>query len=196
MIKMPVNKRRTIAYRRKRQGKTNYNKRLKLVMSRLPRLVVRKTNKSIIVQLVGYAEDGDKVIVSVSSSSLKKLGWSYSLKSIPAAYLTGLLLAKKGIEKGIKKAIVDIGLQRPVNGSRLYSAVKAAVDAGIDMHVDDKIFPAEDRIKGKHIAGYAKALASDKDAYNRQFSGYLKTNTDPAGMPELFEKIKTKINAG
>ena len=40
--------RRTVPYRRKREGKTNYRKRLELLKSNRHRLVIRKTNKHII----------------------------------------------------------------------------------------------------------------------------------------------------
>ena len=42
----------TVPFRRKREGKTNYKKRLGLLKSKSLRLVVRKSNKHILVQLV------------------------------------------------------------------------------------------------------------------------------------------------
>jgi large subunit ribosomal protein L18 len=41
-----------VPWRRRREGKTNYYKRLKLIRSGKPRLVVRRTNKYIIAQIV------------------------------------------------------------------------------------------------------------------------------------------------
>ena len=93
-----------LAYRRKREGRTNYKRRLALLKSRKPRLVIRKTNTQIILQIVEYQPDGDKILCGTSSLSLKKLGWSYSCKSLPACYLTGLLLGSKAKGKTNSKA--------------------------------------------------------------------------------------------
>ncbi|MBT3583115.1 50S ribosomal protein L18, partial [Candidatus Woesearchaeota archaeon] len=41
----------TVKFRRRRAGKTNYHNRLALLLSRKPRLVIRKTNKYIICQI-------------------------------------------------------------------------------------------------------------------------------------------------
>ena len=79
---------KVIQYRRKREGRTDYKKRLKMLISGIPRLVVRRTNKNIIVQVVDYSADGDKVIVTTNSSELSKLGWKHATGNIPAAYLT------------------------------------------------------------------------------------------------------------
>jgi large subunit ribosomal protein L18 len=59
--------RRTVPYRRKREGKTNYKKRLEYLKSKSTRLVIRKTNKHVIMQLVQYHPDGDHVLIGVSS---------------------------------------------------------------------------------------------------------------------------------
>jgi len=148
-----------IPYRRKLSGRTNYRKRLKLLVSGSPRLVVRKTNKNVVVQIVNYGEDGDKVLVTANSTELKKLGWNYATGNLPAAYLTGLLAGKKAVGKKVENAIVDLGLQTPAKGSRLYAAIKGACDAGLKVSCSDEAFPSEDRIKGKHIASYNKKAA-------------------------------------
>lgn len=149
--------RRTVPYRRKRDGKTNYRKRLELLKSRKNRLIIRKTNTSIIMQVVSYEADGDKVLVGLTSKKLATYGWKHSGKNLPAAYLTGMLLGKEAAKKGIKEAIVDLGLQTPIKGSRLYAALKGAADAGLDVHASEQVFPAEDRLSGKHIQNDAVA---------------------------------------
>jgi large subunit ribosomal protein L18 len=143
-----------LQYRRKREGRTDYKKRLKMLVSGIPRLVVRKTNKNIIVQVVDYAENGDKVIVTANSSELPKLGWKYATGNLPAAYLTGMLAAQKAKKKHVSKAIVDFGLQLK-SCSRLYAAVKGAKDNGLDIPASEEVFPSMDRLSGKHIAAYA-----------------------------------------
>lgn len=151
--------------RRRRQGLTDYRKRLALVKSGVERLVVRKTNRRVIVQLVKSKAGGDNTLITVSSEVLKKYGWKGSFKSVPAAYLTGLLAGKKALEKGLSRAIVDIGLFRSVKGSRLYAAVKGAIDAGLEIPVDEKVLPEEDRILGKHISEYTEKISQSPHGY-------------------------------
>ena len=168
-----------VPYRRKLDGRTNYRKRLKLLMSGVPRMVIRKTNKNIIVQFVEYAPDGDKVIITVNSHELKKLDWKYSTSNIPAAYLTGLLAGKKAQAKKITHAIADLGLQVPAKSSRLYGAIKGAIDSGMDIPAAEDIFPNADRLAGKHIAAYATS------------GGPFKTK--PLDIEKVFDDTKKKI---
>ncbi len=140
-----------VKMRRRREGKTDYRKRLALLKSGMPRAVVRKTNTRIIVQFVEYNVDGDKVLVTVTSDILKKYGWNGSFKSIPAAYLAGYLAGKKALEKGIDEAVLDIGRHVAAKGGRLFAALKGIVDAGVYVPHGDDIFPDEDRLSGKHI---------------------------------------------
>ena len=58
------------------------------------RLVVRRSNKYLITQLVNYDEAGDKIVAQFNSISLKKKGWKHSCANVPAAYLSGLEIAK------------------------------------------------------------------------------------------------------
>jgi len=139
-----------VKYRRKREGKTNYKKRLKLLISRKPRLVVRKTNTQIITQIIQYDANGDKIIVGFNSTNLKKLGWKHSCKNIPAAYLAGLIIGKKAQEKNIKEAILDLGLQTPISGSKLYATLQGAVDSGLKVPCSEEIFPNKERLEGQH----------------------------------------------
>jgi large subunit ribosomal protein L18 len=171
-----------VSYRRKREGKTDYNKRLKLLKSGKPRLVVRKTNKQIILQIIKYGEEGDKVIKSVVSKELRKHGWQLNLKNIPAAYLTGYLLGKK--VKINDELIVDIGLQE--KGNRLFAAVKGAVDAGLKIRHNPEVFPKENLIIGEHIQKY---FESSKNSI--QFSQYKKLNVK---ISEQIKNVKNSID--
>ena len=146
---MAKNRNYTLKLRRKRETKTNYRKRLLLLKSNKPRLVIRKSLNNIRLQLIEYKKDGDKIIASAYSRELRKLGWNFHLGNIPSAYLTGYLLGKRS--NNIKEAIFDLGLQRSIKGSVIYAALKGALDAGINVNCDNKMFPTEDRIKGIHI---------------------------------------------
>ncbi len=141
----------TVPFRRKREQKTDYRKRLNLLKSGIPRLVIRKSNKYIQIQVVEFNLKGDKILCSYNSKNLTKLGWKHSCKNLPAAYLSGLALGKLALEK-TKKAIADFGLQKPLKGNNvLYAALKGVIDAGLDVPASDDIFPDQDHLTGKHI---------------------------------------------
>lgn len=179
-----------VRYRRRREQKTNYRKRLKLLLSRLPRFVVRRKPNQIICQLIEYHPDGDRVIASANSLELKHFGWKGHTGNLPAAYLTGFLCAKRA---KVKKAILDIGLQRSTKGNAVYAALKGAVDGGLEIPHSDEILPDESRIKGEHIANYAKQL--EKEKYQKQFSAYLKKGLKPEEIVKHFEEVKAAIEA-
>jgi len=149
-----------------------------MLVSGIPRLVVRRTNKNIIVQVVEYSENGDHVVVNTNSTELKKLGWKHATGNLPAAYLTGMLAAQKSKKKNVVKAIVDLGLQ-PKACSRLYAAIKGAKDNGMDIPASEEIFPSEDRLSGKHIAAYASKG---------------KFTTSPADIEKSFKELKQKLS--
>lgn len=184
----------SVPFRRRREGKTNYRKRKALVISGLPRLVVRPTNKNIIVQVVEARPEGDYVLASASSMELrKKFNWKGNCGNLPTAYLTGLLAGFKALGKNIKKVILDIGLKRATKGARVFSAMKGALDAGLEIPHDEKIIPEESRIKGEHIVAYAKKLSSTPELYNRYFSSYIEKGLNPQDIPIHFEEVKEKI---
>jgi len=144
--------------RRRRRGLTDYRKRLKLVKSGLPRLVVRKTNRYVIVQVVKSKMGGDETLVTVTSKKLANYGWRASFKNTPAAYLTGLLAGLLAKKRGVERAIADIGLHRAIKGAKVFAAVKGFVDAGVQVPVGEEILPGEDRIMGRHISEYYNRL--------------------------------------
>ncbi len=148
---MAKNSPRTVPYRRAREQKTNYKKRLALLLSGRPRVVVRVTNQRIIAQLVQFAVQGDKIIAAADSFSLRKLGWTNSTLNLPAAYLTGLLLGKKGLAQVCTEAVADTGFRHPTKKGRMYAFLKGVIDVGITIPHDPAIFPPEDRLQGKHL---------------------------------------------
>jgi large subunit ribosomal protein L18 len=96
-------------------------------------------------------------------------------------------------EKGIKEAILDIGYQKSIPGSRLFAVLKGVIDNGLSVPHSDDILPKEDRILGKHIADYANKLKEKQEDYDKKFSSYKKNNADPAQMTQLAEEMKKKI---
>jgi len=149
MAKSP---RTRVPFRRRREGKTDYRKRLALVKSGETRLVVRRTNGNVIVQFVDWTQTGDAVKATAVAQELKKMGWEGSPKNTPAAYLTGLLAGKRAAEAGVESAVLDIGRHVPSKGSRVFAALKGVLDAGIDIpHGDESIYPSEDRLNGAFL---------------------------------------------
>jgi len=143
--------------RRRNENKTDYKLRLSLLKSGIPRIVVRKTNKYFILQVVESNEAQDRIIMSVNSKELLKNGWNEklkgSLKSIPAGYLAGFLLAKRIKEKKMKKKkfIIDLGMARTLHGSRVFSVVKGLKDGGLNFSFDEKASPSRERLNGEHL---------------------------------------------
>jgi large subunit ribosomal protein L18 len=184
-----------VPYRRRREGKTDYRKRKALILSGKPRLVVRGSLKNIIVQIVAAKPGGDEVLVSAHSRELlRKFGWKAPRGNLPAAYLTGLLCGLKAKAKGVDEAVLDIGLHSPTKGARVFAALKGALDAGLKVPHGEEILPEEDRIRGVHIAQYAKALAAT-EKYMTAFSKYLENNLPPERLPEHFEEVRKAIIA-
>ncbi len=181
--------------RRRREGKTNYHKRYKMVLSGHPRFIVRKTLKHIIVQVVVAKPEGDKVIAAAHSRELcKKYGWKGGLSNTPAAYLTGMLAALRALKAGIKYAIPDIGLHAPTRGAKVFAAIKAANDVGLRVPVSKEVIPSDERIHGEHIASWAKMLQeASPELYERYFSQYIARGFNPVELPTHFEDIKNRI---
>jgi large subunit ribosomal protein L18 len=153
---MATGSRYFVPYRRRREGKTDYYKRTKLVVADAPRMVVRKTNRHIIVQLVTAEMDGDRTLVAANSSELAQYGFTGSMSGTPAAYLTGLLFAAKARKAQHTRAVMDIGLNRATPGARVFAVLKGAVEAGLDVPHNEKILPDNGRVRGAHIAAYNK----------------------------------------
>ncbi len=139
-----------VARRRRREGKTDYRKRIKLLQSGEPRAVVRRSARSISVQIVKYNPKGDEVLVCANGLELMKFGWEKSASNTQAAYLTGYLAGKRAKSAGLKRAVLDIGLYSPTKGSRVFASLKGLIDAGIEVSHDENILPSQDRIFGAH----------------------------------------------
>ncbi|MCD6408924.1 MAG: 50S ribosomal protein L18 [Candidatus Verstraetearchaeota archaeon] len=183
-----------VPFRRRREGKTNYRKRLKLLLSGLPRLVVRGSLKHFTAQFIEARVGGDVVLASAHSSELKKYGWKAPCGNLPAAYLTGLLAGIRAMKKGITKAVLDIGLHRPTKGARVFAALQGALDAGVEVPHGEEILPSEERIRGEHIASYASILSQNSpELYERLFSQYLRNGLPPEELSQHFEEVKEKI---
>ncbi|HJJ92280.1 MAG TPA: 50S ribosomal protein L18 [Methanocorpusculum sp.] len=151
---MAKNGRYFVQFRRRREGKTDYYQRQRLIVSGRNRMVIRKTNRHITIQLIAAQMGGDYTLVHVNSQELVNYGYNGYLGNTPAAYLTGMLFAVRAKKAGYDDAIVDIGLQVASPGARVFAAVKGAIDAGFGVPVGANILPDADRCSGSHIAEY------------------------------------------
>jgi len=186
---------RRVPFRRRRKGLTDYRVRMKMLLSGKPLLVVRKTNTQVIVQVVKPEVRGDRVLAQATGRELRtKFGWPASGKNTPAAYLAGYLAGLRALRAGVKEAILYIGLHRAVRGSRVFAALKGALDAGLKVPHSPEVLPSEERVKGLHIADYARMLKeTDPEAFERRFSAYLRSGFDPEKIVKTFEEVKKRI---
>ncbi|KAK9141152.1 hypothetical protein Scep_010833 [Stephania cephalantha] len=95
-------KRFQVKFKRRRQGKTDYRARIRLINQdknkyNTPkyRFVVRITNKDIIAQIVSASIAGDLVLAAAYAHELPHFGLEVGLTNYAAAYCTGLLLARR-----------------------------------------------------------------------------------------------------
>ena len=163
---MAYGKNQRLRFKRRRNGETDYRRRMKMLRGGFARAVVRVTNTQTICQLVNYETTGDTIQVSIDGHTLvEKHGWPIdaSRKSIPASYVAGYAMAKAAIAAGHNEAILDIGLAASTRGNRVFAALKGMVDAGMEIPHGEDVLPDDDRINGSHIDdSIAKAVEAAK----------------------------------
>jgi len=182
-------KRFQVKFRRRREGRTDYRQRHKLItqdknkyQSPKYRLVVRLTNKFVYCQVI-YAEiDGDKVLCAASSKELPEFGLKVGLKNYAAAYATGLLVARRLLKQlGLDE--IYTGVEEP-NGE----VVSTKADNGRTYFVenlddDKKPFRAlldvgiKNTTTGSRVFGALKGASDgglDIPHSNKRFPGYVR----------------------
>lgn len=99
-------KRFQVKFRRRREGKTDYYARVKLVVQdknkyNTPkyRMIVRFTNKDIITQIAYARIEGDVIVCAAYAHELPRYGIKVGLTNYAAAYCVGLLLARRLLHK-------------------------------------------------------------------------------------------------
>jgi len=172
-------------YRRRREGKTDYYARKRLIMqdknkynTNKYRLVARITCSRVICQVIYATIQGDRVLAAADSRELKKFGLEAGLTNYAACYATGLLVARrllnktgldklyagakkvdgedydvqndvKGTERRPFKAVLDVGLIRTTTGNRVFGCLKGACDGGLHVPHSTKRFPGFSKEGGK-----------------------------------------------
>ncbi|MCG7844629.1 MAG: 50S ribosomal protein L18 [Methanomassiliicoccales archaeon] len=150
-----------VAFRRRREGRTDYRQRARLLRARVPRAVVRASLRHISVQIVDFDIKGDQVLVTAHSRELLNMGWNKATGNVPAAYLTGYLAGKKAVAKGLTEAVLDIGLKVPARGATVFAALNGMLDAGMQIPHGDSVLPSKERLAGKHIGDDVEKLVID-----------------------------------
>jgi large subunit ribosomal protein L18 len=160
-----------VHFRRRREGKTDYRVRLRLLKSGQPRAVVRLTDRRVRVAIVEYDPVGDRVLAAADSKELGGIEFpASSLASTPAAYLTGYLAGLRAKSSGTEGAILDAGLRHPTQGGRLAAALKGLLDSGLEIPHGEGGFPSADRLNGAHLA---KPLASPLESFKLKLPGLV-----------------------
>ncbi|PSQ07133.1 50S ribosomal protein L18 [Halobacteriales archaeon QS_5_68_33] len=176
----------TVPMRRRREARTDYHQRLRLLKSGKPRLVARKSNRAITAQLVTLGPGGDETVASARSTDLAEHGWKAPTGNLPAAYLTGVLVGLRALEAGLDGAVLDIGLNSPTPGSKVFAVQEGAIDAGLEVPHNDSVLADWSRTRGEHIAEYADQR--DEDLYSGDF--------DAAALPEHFDELRETLLEG
>ncbi|CAK1599530.1 unnamed protein product [Parnassius mnemosyne] len=171
-------KRYQVKFKRRREGKTDYYARKRLVVQdknkyNTPkyRLIVRLSNKDVTCQVAYSRIEGDHIVCAAYSHELPQYGVKVGLTNYAAAYCTGLLLARRLLQRlgldslytgatevtgdeynvepvdngpGAFRCYLDVGLARTTTGARVFGAMKGAVDGGLNVPHSIKRFPGYD----------------------------------------------------
>jgi large subunit ribosomal protein L5e len=171
-------KRYQVKFRRRREGKTDYFARKRLVVQEKNkyntpkyRLIVRFTNTDVCCQIAYARLEGDHVVAAAYAHELPRYGVKVGLSNYAAGYCTGLLLARRILNKfnldklyegttdingdyfcvedvdegpGAFRCCLDVGLARTSTGAKVFAALKGAVDGGLDIPHSVKRFPGYD----------------------------------------------------
>jgi len=200
------------------------------------RLVVRFSNKNITCQVVYATLTHDVVMAAAYSKELPSYGLNFGLTNYAAAYCTGLLLARRVLSKlglaeaykGLQEAsgedylveenddgprpffcLLDVGLKRTSTGSKVFAALKGALDGGLDIPHSDKRYVGydpesksldEDTLRkyifGGHVADYMESMKEeDPEAYAKHFSCFIKEGIEASALEGIYKKVHAAIRA-
>jgi large subunit ribosomal protein L18 len=105
---------------------------------------------------------------------------------MPAAYLTGLLAGLRALEAGLAEAVLDIGLNSPTPGSKVFAVQEGAIDAGLAIPHNDEVLADWSRTRGEHIAAYA----------DQHEDGLYSGDFDATDLPEHFDDMRERLLNG
>jgi large subunit ribosomal protein L18 len=169
--------------RRRREVRTDYHQRLRLLKSGKPRLVARVSNRHVRAQLITPGPQGDQTHAAASSADLSAYGWEAPTGNLPSAYLTGYLLGARALEAGHEEAVLDIGLNTATPGNKVFAVQEGAIDAGVDVPHNESVLADWSRNRGEHIAAYAEQR--EEPLYSGEF--------DATELPEHFDTVLERL---
>ncbi|XP_063392829.1 large ribosomal subunit protein uL18 [Cydia fagiglandana] len=219
-------KRFQVKFKRRREGKTDYYARKRLIVQdknkyNTPkyRLIVRLSNKDVTCQVAYSRIEGDHIVCAAYSHELPRYGVKVGLTNYAASYCTGLLLARRLLQRlGLDSLYVgatqvtgdefhvpessgpsafrcylDVGLARTTTGARVFGAMKGAVDGGLNVPHSVKRFPGYD----------AEAKKFNADVHRSHIFGLhvadymrnLEQDDDDAFKRQFGKYIKNGVNA-
>nr|XP_027193600.1 60S ribosomal protein L5-like [Dermatophagoides pteronyssinus] len=203
-----------VKYRRRREGKTDYQQRRNLIkqdlnkyQTRKYRFIVRFTNSKVICQVAYATLSGDIIVASADSSELTRFDIPIRNTLDGEEYRA----EDQDFNKTPLRAVLDVGLSIVTRGNRVFGALKGACDGGLSIPHSIKRFPGYDpnssdgaydaelhreRIMGIHVAKYMKKLQEeDPEKYNRQFSRYIKLGITPENLESKIQAVHDAIRA-
>merc|ERR1712166_653148 len=209
-------KRMQVKPKRRRQCKTDYYARRRLVQqdknkydSKKYRLVVRRTNTKFITQIIFSTMTGDRVLCSAESTELKAHGLSAGLTNYSTAYATGLLLARRLLKQvglnDLYKATTDVNgeyfnVDDDVDDDK--RPFKALLDVGINVPHKTKRFPGYSRAqvtvienkRGKSTGSERVEAKFDAKAHRARIFGNHITDYMKSLQKEDGEKFKRQFS--
>jgi len=220
-------KRYQVKFRRRREGKTDYFARKRLVIQdknkyNTPkyRLIVRSSNTDICCQIAYARLEGDYIVSAAYSHELPRYGVKVGLTNYAAAYCTGLLLARRILQKfnldkmyegttdvngeyycvedqddgpGAFRCCLDVGLARTSTGAKVFAAMKGAVDGGLEIPHSVKRFPGYDNEEKKLNAEVHRSHIFGKHVAD--YMRHLKDEDEDAFKKQFSRFIKNGVNA-
>ncbi|PKI69792.1 hypothetical protein CRG98_009667 [Punica granatum] len=190
-------KRYQVKFKRRREGKTDYRARIRLINQdknkyNTPkyRLVVRFSNKDIVAQIVSATIAGDVVLAAAHAHELPRYGLEVGLTNYAAAYCTGLLLARRVLKmlemdseyEGNVEATGEDYSVEPAGERRPF---RALLDVGLIRTTT-----------GNRVFGALKTLMEDEpEKYQSHFSEYIKRGIEADNIEAMYKKVHAAIRA-
>jgi large subunit ribosomal protein L5e len=200
------------------------------------RMTVRFSNKDITCQIQYATIAGDIVVAAAYAHELPHFGLKMGLTNYAAAYCTGLLLARRVLTKfgladtykGLEDAdavgedynvdeaddgprpftaLLDTGLKRTSTGSKVFAALKGALDGGLNVPHSEKRFVGYSRedksldadtlrkfIYGGHVADYMNEMEEeDPEMYQSHFASYIADGLDGDSLEDKYKEVHAAI---
>lgn len=220
-------KRFQVKFKRRREGKTDYYARKRLVVQEKNkyntpkyRMIVRFTNKDIVCQVAYARIEGDVVICAAYAHELPRYGVKVGLTNYSAAYCTGLLLARRVLQKhnldgiyqgndnidgdeylvesedgkpGAFRCYLDVGLARTTTGAKVFGAMKGAVDGGLEIPHNVRRFPGYDAESKEFSAEVHRDHIFGKHVGN--YMSQLQEEDDDAFKRQFSQYIKAGVTS-